>query len=410
MALRKSHPGKAVLETEQSIFELQRFADKGHCELEYDEDFAQDRSINVYGETPYYSPSVTWNRIRWERHSFEFVTITLEQGRYRSPYSVLVGPNVEAVESFMIELSKFSNLIEGAVLVFNDGCWQFDQELYQDIQGSTFDNLILPPGFIDHIREDISSWLSSREIYETHRIPWKRGMILVGPPGNGKTHLIKSLVNHFGLNTIYVRNFGSDDDDYARNIKLVFDRARACTPALLILEDLDSLVNNKNRSYFLNELDGFALNTGILVVASANDPAKLDPALVNRPSRFDRRYVFALPELPERSRYLSYFTSSLVGELQLTAEEADRVAAETEGFSFAYLKELVLSSMMAWISAGRNEAMAEQMLRQVVPLRDQMSLGISLEEENEPSIEDPTDPTFAVTARLRRKFVRPITR
>src|SRR5205814_921195 len=120
--------------------------------------------------------------------------------------------------------------------------------------------------------------------------------------------------------------------------------------------------------YFLNELDGFAKNTGILTVASANDPAKLDPALVNRPSRFDRRYLFALPELQERHRYLHFFTSSLDTNLQLSDEDAGSVAAQTEGFSFAYLKELVLSSMMSWMAHSRHETFSTVMTRQVVPL------------------------------------------
>ncbi len=61
---------------------------------------------------------------------------------------------------------------------------------------------------------------------------------------------------------------------------------------MLIIEDIDSLVTEHNRSYFLNQLDGFEENAGILTVATSNHPEKLDPAISNRPSRFDRRYYF----------------------------------------------------------------------------------------------------------------------
>lgn len=54
--------------------------------------------------------------------------------------------------------------------------------------------------------------------------------------------------------------------------------------SLLILEDLDSLLTDQNRSFFLNELDGFAANEGIVTIASTNHPERLDPAISNRPS------------------------------------------------------------------------------------------------------------------------------
>ncbi len=67
---------------------------------------------------------------------------------------------------------------------------------------------------------------------------------------------------------------------------------------------LESIVTPSNRSYFLNELNGFALNTGILVLATANHPELLDPALTERPSRFDRKYNFDLPAEGERESYI----------------------------------------------------------------------------------------------------------
>jgi SpoVK/Ycf46/Vps4 family AAA+-type ATPase len=216
--------------------------------------------------------------------------------------------------------------------------------------------------------------LTSRELYERHGVPWKRGMILVGPPGNGKTHMVKALVNHFRLNALYVRGFHAEYRSDASNIYDVFERARACTPAMLILEDLDTLVDPDNRSHFLNELDGFARNTGILAVATANDPAKLDPALVNRPSRFDRRYTFSLPSIVERARYLQFFTSSLDESLRLSDQDSKEIGRETEGFSYAYLKELVLSSMMSWISTDRTSSIATVMRGNVDPLKKQMEI------------------------------------
>ena len=69
----------------------------------------------------------------------------------------------------------------------------------------------------------------------------------------------------------------------------VFWKARAESPCILILEDLDSLINDKNRSFFLNQLDGLENNDGLLVIGTTNHFERLDPAITKRPSRFDRK-------------------------------------------------------------------------------------------------------------------------
>lgn len=72
-------------------------------------------------------------------------------------------------------------------------------------------------------------------------------------------------------------------------MKTVFDKAREWSPCLLVLEDLDSLVNDGNRSYFLNQVDGVESNDGILIIVTTNHMERLDIGLSKRPSRFDRK-------------------------------------------------------------------------------------------------------------------------
>ena len=68
----------------------------------------------------------------------------------------------------------------------------------------------------------------------------------------------------------------------------VFSKARVLAPCVLILEDLDSLINDRNRSFFLNQLDGIEGNDGLLLIGTTNHFDRLDPGLSERPSRFDR--------------------------------------------------------------------------------------------------------------------------
>ena len=132
---------------------------------------------------------------------------------------------------------------------------------------------------------------------------------------------------------------------------MVFDRARKLRPCVLVLEDLDSLVDDTNRSFFLNQLDGFEENHGLIVLATTNHPERIDVAIVDRPSRFDRKYQFGLPADTERQTFLESWQRKLAQETGWEKDEVSTVVAATEGFSFAYLKELVVSAIMDWLQA-----------------------------------------------------------
>lgn len=122
-------------------------------------------------------------------------------------------------------------------------------------------------------------------------------------------------------------------------------------PCLLIFEDLDSLVTDKVRSYFLNEVDGLESNDGIMMIGSTNHLNKLDPAIAKRPSRFDRKYHFHLPAESERIAYCEYWRRRLAdnASIYFPAELSPTIAKDTEGFSFAYLKELFLNALLALV-------------------------------------------------------------
>ena len=127
-----------------------------------------------------------------------------------------------------------------------------------------------------------------------------------------------------------------------------------------------------NRAFFLNELDGFQSNTGVVVLATTNHPEKLDPSILERPSRFDRKYYFRLPAEAERLAYIEKWNEELQPELRVTQSAAAAVVRKTENFSFAYLKELFVASMAHWMSTGRSGSMDEVILAQAKLLRGQM--------------------------------------
>jgi AAA+ superfamily predicted ATPase len=255
--------------------------------------------------------------------------------------------------------------------VFQDGYFQKNKELFESIMGATFENLILREPLKQQLQTDFAQFFSSRETYERYGIPWRRGAIFVGPPGNGKTHTIKALINSLGQPCLYIRSFKSDATEQ-ENIAEIFRRARM-SPCVLVLEDLDAMIHDQNRSFFLNELDGFQPNTGVVVLATTNHAEKLDPAILDRPSRFDRKYQFDLPGETERLRYVEKWNAELQVELRLAEATVALVVKKTEGFSFAYLKELFVASLAQWMSAEGATQMQEVVLQQLKLLRGQVN-------------------------------------
>jgi len=100
----------------------------------------------------------------------------------------------------------------------------------------------------------------------------------------------------------------------------------------------------------------------------------LDPAIVHRPSRFDRTYRFDLPAYAERHAYIERWNASLQPEMRLSGATVTRLAEATDDFSFAYLKELFLSAMMGWLEEARPDAMDGIIEAQAGALRAQVRM------------------------------------
>jgi hypothetical protein len=297
-----------------------------------------------------------WLEVQWQGATLEIVCLN------RHRYWILADSQ-ELARAFYVAVCKWNAELHGEVLVY-DGRWYKDENLFQDIKVATFDNLILRGNLKQEIRDDLVQFFASRALYEEYGIPWKRGILFIGPPGNGKTHAVKALINSLEQPCLYVKSL--------HGVQQVFDRARRTAPCLLVIEDLDAQLDAQNRSAFLNEIDGFAANIGIVTLATTNHPERLDPSILDRPSRFDRKYHFELPDVPERSSYLALWNASLKPALQLSPEGIGKLSELTADFSFAYLKELFLSSMMQWIAMPGQRTMEQVMIGKVATLREQM--------------------------------------
>lgn len=370
--LASLYPEKAILEGNHYFFSPTTYAQAGHCTLNPKPDICPQFLTYCDGNNVQYNPYNVWYEVSWQSHSLEVLWMNWGEMGSCCHYWILASSKAIA-ESFLLAVCKWCKEVRSEILVFDGGSWYKSEELFQEIKNSTFDNLIMPGSLKQEIRDDLQQFFASQALYETYGIPWKRGILFVGPPGNGKTHAVKALINELGKPCLYVKSLDIPGHSNHTGIRAVFARARQSTPCILVLEDLDSLITPHNRSFFLNELDGFAANTGIVTLATTNYPERLDPAILNRPSRFDRKYHFELPSLTERVTYITLWNKSLQPALRMDDAEIAQLAEAVADFSYAYIKELFLSAMMRWIGQPQPGTMAAVMMAQTETLREQMS-------------------------------------
>ncbi|KAG0634088.1 P-loop containing nucleoside triphosphate hydrolase protein [Tuber brumale] len=259
------------------------------------------------------------------------------------------------LEDIVLQACAYSTELHQEILVLNNGGWSKDHALWKSVQKADWKDVILDATMKNHLRSDVENFFNSRDIYKHLGVPWKRGIIFHGPPGNGKTISIKALMKSIPYPSLYVKSFKSYmGDEYG--MAVAFNKARAFAPCILILEDLDSLIDPRNRSFFLNELDGIAENDGILVLGTTNHLEALDPGIVSRPSRFDRKYFFPMPNLEERKVYCHYWQVKLKGNDRVEFSDGlvEMIAEWTPDFSFAYLKEAFISTLLIIAAMGRD--------------------------------------------------------
>jgi hypothetical protein len=259
----------------------------------------------------------------------------------RQPYQLLWGDSPVALrvrgldaEVIAAEVTYRDNPDEGEIrknmlIVRRDAVWQLTgllatiteqkpaprvKTLYggieEEIELFAWERLTLAPEIRQTLQQDFEMFFNDRQWYRQMQIPHRRGYLLHGPPGNGKTSAVKAMLTSRGLTAYQIRRFdGKTDDDHFEGL---FRLAAERGPAMILLEDIDRAFPKTGGSKckislqtLLNCQDGVTTGTGIITVATANEPSLLDPAILRRPGRFDRVVLFANPTPELRQEYFA---------------------------------------------------------------------------------------------------------
>ncbi|TVY85026.1 putative ATPase [Lachnellula suecica] len=369
--LRNTHKDYHVTRTSPAKCDLLGYASAGHASAVRDNDETYDalRAYNKPGSRLEKKPGVLGDEVKFGRWSYTWQQNTYLV--YQIEFAVPLKPNQKvlfvlsprsdvtkqsiyhiATDELLLAAGAWSANLHDEIYVFDNSRWTKDKELWKSVQDASWDEVILNQDMKNSLMKDVQGFFDNQQLYKTLGVPWKRGVILHGVPGNGKTISLKALINFLAkrpdpVPSLYVKSFDSCNGPKP-SVRSIFTHARKMAPCLLIFEDLDSIVEEKTRSYFLNEVDGLESNDGILMIGSTNHLDKLDPSIAKRPSRFDRKYHFKVPNEEDRAAYSRYWRQKVDKSKLVEFPEAlcPIIARLTEGFSFAYLKELFVIALL----------------------------------------------------------------
>ena len=277
---------------------------------------------------------------------------------------------------FGLMLSFLPLIIFGGILIFmmrqaggaNNQAMSFGKSKARMVTGQTPTVTFLDVAGQDEAKQELAEVVEFLKYPEKFavvgaRIP--RGVLLVGPPGTGKTMLARAVSGEAGVPFFSIS--GSEFVEMfvgvgASRVRDLFEQAKRNAPAIIFIDEIDAVGrmrgaglggSHDEREQTLNqilvEMDGFDSNNNVIVVASTNRPDILDPALL-RPGRFDRRVTLDLPDIKGRRAVLDVHAKGKPLEPSVKLED---IAKQTPGFSGADLANLVNEA--AILAARRNK-------------------------------------------------------
>ena len=273
------------------------------------------------------------------------VTIDANMRSYNSV--VVTGPACQAkqVNEFADEVKRIikeENFYRGKKIVLGERIH------FLDVPAKSWEDLVLDPATKDEIHANTVGFLAILKQYDSYGILPKRGVLLAGQPGTGKTLICKVIMAQSpGITCLTTNPYAFEGDPYIREyIAELYDLAQDLAPSIVFLEDIDQFAQSRAQHGYakgatllslLSALDGVEEHEGIVTVATTNCLDTLDMAITERPSRFDRVIELNRPTLKERTELVS----RLCRRIPLAEHIQAYIADKTEKFTPAQLQEVI---------------------------------------------------------------------
>ena len=220
---------------------------------------------------------------------------------------------------------------------------------------------------MDEIKEDMKALVDmvKNEEYKKRGAKIPKGILLQGPPGNGKTLMAKALAGECDMHFMAI-NASDIDSPFvgvgSNKIDKIFKEAKEKAPCVIFIDEIDSIGSRRTssesaaaREYntilmtLLNQMDGFNPTDNVLVLAATNRAEELDPALL-RPGRFDRKFTIGYPDKSARKELFELYTKDLAVDPDISIDEFVR---QTYGCSCAEIRNIINEAIIHSVNAGR---------------------------------------------------------
>ena len=266
----------------------------------------------------------------------------------------------------MLSRSLMKKMGGGNSMMFNMG--KSNAKVYvKSAEGIKFDDVAGEDEAKENLQE-VVNYLHDPSKYQEIGASMPKGILLVGPPGTGKTMLAKAVAGE--ANVPFFSMSGSEFVEMfvgmgASKVRDLFRQAKEKAPCIVFIDEIDAIGQKRSGGQYggndereqtlnqlLTEMDGFEGNTGVIILAATNRPESLDPALT-RPGRFDRRVPVELPDLKGREEILKVHAKKIK-----IAEDVDfnKVARMASGASGAELANIVNEAALRAVRDGRRFA------------------------------------------------------
>jgi hypothetical protein len=246
------------------------------------------------------------------------------------------------------------------------------------------DGIILPEEQKSTLFSEVEQFIDGQATYKDLGLPWKRGIVLYGPPGNGKTKIIRTLASYFNLqmtnmsksinngcpeiaveNKVFAGKTGPLSTlSTSSLVSLFYPEKRK--PTIYYIEDMDKLLPGSSAdipavrlSALLNEIDGVDSVDGVLFIATTNHANELAEAIMARPGRFDTLYEITLPGDTQILKMLNRH------KIKVDGKEPIGIIGDLRGYSMAFVEEFAKISKMMYKTTELSSIQASEVVKRI---------------------------------------------